>query len=209
MKHPELNQQQGGFSFTEMMVSMAASAVLLGGLFLSSAALQKSFRAADDYFSTHMQQIRIVDYLDRDVKRALTATVSVNAQSVSVTVPNYLIQAGDPEALVNPALVGLPRTPTISRTASGYQVNYGTSTSTVSYAVNGASIVRVENGAVTTIAASTDQLIPTSTNVLLANTQYTQTSVTFLPIFKTGDTTLARSGTTVCATSYLRNKRRA
>ncbi len=208
MKHPALNQRSG-FTLVETMVSVAAATVLLAATFTGSIALQKSFRAADDYFATHMQQIRIVDYLDRDVKRALSASVSVDAQSVTVTLPNYIIQAGDSEALVDPSLIGTPRTPTVTRTSSGPQVNYAATTSTVTYSVTGLSIVRIENGAVTTIASSTDRLLPQSTDVELANTEYTTTTVTFLPIFTSGNATVSRSGTTVCATSYLRNRRRA
>src|SRR2546421_565133 len=152
------------FSLTEIMVTLAISSVALGAILTSSASLQKSFNAIDSYFGTHMQQIRIVDYLSRDVKRGLIVTTSADLQTVTVTVPNYIIQAGDPEAVANPALVGTPRTPTISYTPSGPQVNYGATTSTVVYSINGTSILRTENGTVTTIASSTDQLVPQTTD---------------------------------------------
>jgi hypothetical protein len=142
------------------------------------------------------------------VKRGLIVTTSSDLQSVTVTVPNYIIQAGDPEALANPSLIGTPRTPTIAYSRSGNQVNYGASTTSIVYSINGQSILRTENNVVTMIASSTDQLVPQTTNIELANTEYTNTSVTFLPIFTTGNTVAERSGTNVCATSYLRNKRR-
>jgi uncharacterized cupin superfamily protein len=155
-----------------------------------------------------MQQIRIVDYLSRDVKRGLAVTTSADLQTVTITIPNYLIQAGDPEALANPALVGSPRTPTMTYTPSGWQVNYGATTSTVVYSINGVSILRTENGSVTTIASSTDQLVPKTTDVELANTEYAKTSITFQPIFTSGGADAERTGTTVYSTAYLRNKRR-
>jgi hypothetical protein len=74
--------------------------------------------------------------------------------------------------------------------------------------VNGASIVRVENGVLTTIASSTDQLVPQTTDVELVNTEYTTSSVTFMPIFTSNGSPAERTGTTICATAYLRNKRR-
>jgi len=129
-------------------------------------------------------------------------------QTVTVTVPNYIIQASDPEAVANPDLVGTPRTPTVSYTPSGWQVNYGNTTSTVVYSISGASILRTENGAVTTIASSTDQLVPQTTDVELANTEYAKTSITFQPIFTSGGDVAERSGTTVYSTAYLRNRRR-
>ena len=196
------------FTLTEMMIAMSVSGVVLGTTLTSSTSLQKSFNAIDSYFGTHMQQIRIVDYLSRDVKRGLIVTTSADLQTVTITVPNYIIQAGDPEAIVNPSLVGTPRTPTMAYTPSGWQVNYGTATSTVVYSISGMSILRTENGTVTTIASSTDQLVPQTTDVELANTEYAKTSITFQPIFTSGGIPISRSGTTVYSTAYLRNKRR-
>jgi hypothetical protein len=196
------------FTLPEMMLALATSSVVLGATFTSSGSLNKSFNAIDKYFGTHMQQVRIVDYLSRDVKRGLIVTTSVDLQTVSITVPNYVIQAGDPEALVNPALIGTPRSPTMAYTPSGWQVNYGATTSSVVYSISGLSILRTENGVVTTIASSTDQLVPQTTDVELANTEFTKTSITFQPIFTSGGSVATRSGTTVFSTAYLRNKRR-
>ena len=100
------------------------------------------------------------------------------------------------------------RSPTISTTTSGVQVNYGTATSTVVYSINGASILRTEDGVVTTIASSTDQLVPTTIDTDLANTEKTTMAVTFQPIFTSGNVADERTGTTVFSLAYLRNKRR-
>jgi prepilin-type N-terminal cleavage/methylation domain-containing protein len=197
-----------GFSLIEMMVTIAISSVALGAVLTSSISLQKSFNAIDAYFGTHMQQIRIVDYLSRDVKRGLVVTTSADLQTVTVTVPNYLIQAGDPEAVANPDLVGTPRTPTVAYTPSGPQVNYGATTSTVVYSINAMSILRTEDGNVTTIASSTNQLVPKTTDVELANTECAKTTITFQPIFTSGGSVAAQTGTTIYSTAYLRNKRR-
>lgn len=197
-----------GFTLSETMVGLALSSIVLAAAVTTGVTLQRSFSAVDNYFATHMQQIRIIDYLSRDVKRGLVVTTSVDRQSVTVTVPNYLIQAGDPEAQGHASLVGTPRTPTIAYTSSGPQVNYSPSTSTVVYSISNMSILRTENGVVTTIAASTDQLVPLSTDVELANTEYANTSVTFKPIFTIAANSAEQSGTSVYATAYLRNKRR-
>jgi hypothetical protein len=81
----------------------------------------------------------------------------------------------------------------------------------VVYSVNNQAIRRKENGALTSIAASTDNLIPTTGDVELLNTEFTQSTVTFLPEFARGDQTFLdneRAGTTVFSLSYLRNRRR-
>ena len=202
------SQKIAGFTFGETLISLSLSSIILAAAITSGVGLQKSFNAIDNYFATHMQQIRIIDYLARDVKRGLIVTTSVDLQTVTVTLPNYIIQSGDAEAIANPSLVGTPRTPTIAYTSSGLQVNYSAATSTVAYSVSGTSILRTENGVVTTIASSTDQLVPKTTDVDLTNTEYTKSSVTFMPIFTSAGTAAARSGTTVCTTAYLRNRRR-
>jgi prepilin-type N-terminal cleavage/methylation domain-containing protein len=204
----KLSLKHLAFTLPEMSVALAAASVVLGATLTSSTSLQKSFNAVDSYFATHMQQIRIVDYLSRDVKRGLIVTTSADKQTVTITMPNYIIQPGDPEAVANPALVGTPRTPTMAYTPSGWQVNYGVGTTTVVYSINGTSILRTENGTVTTIASSTDQLVPKTTDIELANTEYTKTSVTFQPIFTSSGVDASRTGTTVFSTAYLRNKRR-
>jgi type II secretory pathway pseudopilin PulG len=203
-----ISRKHFAFTLPEITLALAVSGVVFGAILTSSTSLQKSFNAIDNYFGTHMQQIRIVDYLSRDVKRGLIVTTSADLQTVTVTIPNYIIQAGDPEAVVNPALIGTARTPTMAYTPSGWQVNYGNTTSTVVYSISGLSILRSENGTVTTIASSTDQLVPLTTDVELANTEFAKTSITFQPIFTSGGAAASRSGTTVYSTAYLRNKRR-
>jgi len=197
-----------GFTLSELLVSVSISSIVLAAAVASSISLQKSFSAVDNYFATHMQQVRIVDYLSRDVNRGLSVITSVDLQTLTVDVPNYIIQAGDSEALANPSLIGTPRTPTVAYTSSGLQINYGASTSTVVYSLSNSSILRTENGAVTTIASSTDQLIPQTTDVELANTEYTSTAVTFMPTFTMAGSPAARAGTSLYGTAYLRNKRR-
>jgi hypothetical protein len=204
----KISRKHFALTLPEITLALAVSGIVFGAILTSSTSLQKSFNAIDNYFGTHMQQIRIVDYLSRDVKRGLIVTTSADLQTVTVTIPNYIIQASDPEAVVNPALVGTPRTPTMAYTPSGWQVNYGNTTSTVVYSISGLSILRTENGTVTTIASSTDQLVPLTTDVELANTEYAKTSITFQPIFTSGGAAASRSGTTVYSTAYLRNKRR-
>ena len=199
---------RAGFTLTELMIATGTGGAVLAAIMASSIALQKTLNAIDNYFATQMQQIRIIDYLNRDVKRGLAVTTSVDLQSVTISMPSYIIQAGDPEANADPSLIGTPRTPTISNTSSGPQVNYGSSNSTVVYSVSGLSILRTENGRVTMVASSTDQLVPQTTDVELANTEYARITVTFMPIFTSGTLATERTGTTIFSTAYLRNKRR-
>jgi len=192
------------FTLIEMMVAMATASAILGVTVTSSIALQRSFNSTDNYLATETQQIRIVDFLARDVRRGLSVISSVDEQTVQVQIPKYIIQAGDPEAILDPSLIGTPRSPSRAIVSRDYNINYGaTAPSFVEYKVNGASIERWEDGVRTTIASSTDNLLPQTLDTELANTEYTSTSITFKPI-----SVADRSGTIVYATAYLRNRRR-
>ena len=270
------------FTLTEMSVAVAIGGFMLAAVLITSVSLQKSFNAVDNYFATHMQQIRIVDYISRDAKRSYVVTATTSPQSVTCTIPNYIIATGDKDA-GGTQWVGKRRSPTVSSNANGYTVSYGSRTvndaattsgaatltstsgtfiaadvglsvtgsgipagttisaytnattvtlsknatasgtgatitfgtaSAVVYTISGQSILRTENGVLTTIASSTDNLLPTFTDVqlALANTEYLNTTITFLPIFATNlnstQQTTERAGTTLYSTAYLRNKRR-
>ncbi len=98
------------FTLIEMMIAIATASAIVGVTVTSSIALQRSFNAVDNYFATHMQQIRIVDYIARDVRRGLSVTSSFDQQTVTITIPKYIIQAGDSDA--NASNIGTPRSPT-------------------------------------------------------------------------------------------------
>jgi prepilin-type N-terminal cleavage/methylation domain-containing protein len=216
------------FTLIEMMVAIAIASAILGVTLTSSIALQKSFNSTDNYLATHMQQIRIVDFLARDVRRGLSVISSVDQQTVVVQIPKYIIQAGDSDAnalqewkaagkvWIKASNIGTPRSPTQAIVNRDYNINYvpptgfpsGAMTSSVKYTVNGSSIERWEDFGTgilvkTTIASSTDNLIPLTLDTELANTEYTTTSITFKPI-----SVADRSGTIVYSTAYLRNRRR-
>jgi hypothetical protein len=338
-----------------MLVCVSVSGLLFAGIFSGSIALNRSYAASNDYFSTHMQQIRIMDYLARDVKRSFSVTTSSDLKTVTCIMPNYVVQTGDPEA-ADATTIGTRRTPVVvgsinkavvdygargtrtladgvttnaspiltsataafttadignpvtgtniqaATTISGYTsatsvtlsknatasvsalvfkiygdgnrtvtdsvttigsptltsatayftaadigkpvvgtaINAGTTIQAVAsstsatmssnanasapamyltiggtvvvYTVNGNSITRTENGVLTTIASSTDQLVPQTTDWQQSNTEYTTSTVTFEPIFKTNgdlnEKARQRAGTMVYSTAYLRNKRR-
>ena len=194
------------FTLSEMMIAIAIASLILGVTVTSSIALQRSFNSVDNYMATHMQQIRIVDFLARDVRRGLSVTSSIDKQMVDIKIPKYIIQAGDLDA--TGSTIGTPRPPTRAIASGELNINYGTTTNSVRYEVNGASILRKELKAdgtwsVTTIASSTDNLIPQTLDTELANTEYATTAITFKP-----RSVADKSGTIVYSTAYLRNRRR-
>jgi hypothetical protein len=193
------------FTLVEMLIAMGISVAIIAVTLTSSVALQKSLYSVDNYFATHMQQIRIVDYLARDVRRGLSVVTSVDKHTVTVNIPRYIIQAGDADA--TGSNIGTPRVPSLAVANGDFNINYlPTSTSSpsvVTYTISGSTILRTEDNVITTIASSTDNLIPETVDVELANTEYTTTAITFQPI-----SVADRNGTVVYSTAYLRNRRR-
>ncbi|PYK45742.1 MAG: hypothetical protein DME53_04630, partial [Verrucomicrobia bacterium] len=241
-----------------------------------------SFTAVDNYFASHVQQVRIMDYLSRDVKRSYIVTTSTDLQTVTCIIPNYLVDNGSNQPtratptlslvgnkvvanyqantvnnvtitqgstnLTCPGLAlvsshftnsnvgqsvvgtGIPAGTTIRSVsncisgscsqatmsnAAGTTNNSATVTigalTNVVYSVVNQAIQRRENGGLTNIAASADNLIPVTSDVELLNTEFTQSTVSFLPQFARGDQTFfanERSGTTIFSLTYLRNRRR-
>src|SRR5947208_3809679 len=100
-----------GFTVTELLVAVAAGAVVLAAVTVASVALQKSFSAADKFLGTQMQQIRIVDYLSRDVRRSYIVTASSDLKTITCIIPNYL--NGNARS-----------TPTVRTTKNGTVVSY-------------------------------------------------------------------------------------
>jgi len=194
------------FTLAEILIAMAISVALIGVTLTASIALQKSFYSIDNYFGTHMQQIRIVDYLARDVKRGLSVVTAADKRTVTVNLPRYIIQAGDADA--TGSNIGTPRAPSLAIVNRDYSINYlpssASSPSVVVYSISGSSILRTEDNVITTIASSTDSLIPETVDTELANTEYTTTAITFQPL-----SVADRNGTVVYSTAYLRNRRRA
>ena len=255
-----------GFTLVELMVSISIGLLLLAATVTASVGLQKSFSAADHFFSTHIQQIRIIDYLCRDVKRSIITQTSTDQQTVTCTIPNLLngsirrtpVVVSTPNgqrvdygrlatgattkdsAIFTSALAnftsadvgsiiagyGIPESPTptsIVAVSSGTTVTLSSpATATEPNVQVSISPVTTENGTVTTIASSTDQLVSKGTDVTddLRNTEYLDANVTFLTTFTfnppnpgpsaTPDPVLQmkRNGTAIFGRAYLRNKRR-
>jgi len=280
MKSAHIGRQ--GFTLIEMLLALSVGSLMLAAIVAASVCLQKSFVAVDDFFTSHLQQVRIIDYLSRDVKRAYIVTSSTNPQTVTCVLPNYLIDNGSNQptratptlSLVGNKIVANYQATTVNNvtltqnsaniTCSGLSLTSshfsstsvgqsvigtgipaGTTIQTVSgclsgncsqatmsnpayvsntsatvtigaltnvvYSVVNQAIRRRENGAITNTAASADDLIPATSDIELVNTEFTQSTVTFLPIFAKGHPGFyndERAGTMVFSLSYLRNRRR-
>jgi prepilin-type N-terminal cleavage/methylation domain-containing protein len=280
MKPARLYDQ--GFTLIELMFAVSVGALMMAALVAAAVCLHRSFTAVDNYFAAHVQQVRIMDYLNRDVKRSYIVTTSADLQTVTCTIPKYLVDNGSNQptratptlslvgnkvvanyqantvnnvtitqgspTLTCPGLAlvsshftnsnvgqsvvgtGIPAGTTVRSVsncilgsctqatmsnAAGITNNSATVTigalTNVVYSVVNQAIQRRENGGLTNIAASADNLIPVTSDIALLNTEFTQSTVSFLPQFARGDQTFfanERAGTIIFSLTYLRNRRR-
>jgi hypothetical protein len=187
-----------GFTLGEMLVCAGIAASVLGAIFAASVSLNRSYAAANDYFSTHMQQIRIIDYLSRDVKRSFSVSTSPDLKTVTCIIPNYVVQTGDPEAVSDATTIGTRRTPVIVGTINKAVVDYGsrgTRTVTDGVTTNGSAVFT------SATAAFTNQDVGnpiTGTNIQAATTIVSRSSATSVTLSKTA----TASGTNITFKVY-------
>ncbi len=60
----------------EMTVCVAMSVIILGALFFSAVAIQRSISAGEIFASSYSDERRIIDYLGRDLRRSLTISAT-------------------------------------------------------------------------------------------------------------------------------------
>jgi prepilin-type N-terminal cleavage/methylation domain-containing protein len=114
-----------GFTLVEMLLAVSVSALMMAATIAASVCLQKSFASVDDYFASHLQQVRIIDYLSRDVKRSYIVTTSNcdatgSCKTISCTIPNYLVDHGSNQPT--------RAAPTLSMVGNKIVANYQAST---------------------------------------------------------------------------------
>src|SRR6476659_9476086 len=90
------------FTLVEMLVAAAIASMALLALVTGSIACQKVFSATDYALKSSVDQLRILDYIERDARQALTVNVTNSGQTLTLTVPNYIDSS-----------TGQPRLPTI------------------------------------------------------------------------------------------------
>jgi Tfp pilus assembly protein PilW len=180
-----------GFTLLEMLMSMGCGSLILATVVTAGVALQRSFAAVEGYSMSEGDQLRVLDYIAMDCRRALSATVSGIPPILTLTVPAYYDSNGNAV------------TPTFNST---WGIQYGTgSTVTITYYQIGNNFVRsVTVGSTTTTAA-----IATNVSTFAVTPQdLTSTvscSITFSPRFTYLPGPGPVAGTTVFCNTFLRN----
>ncbi len=64
------------FTLAEMMISMGVSVLVIGALLVGSATLQKTLHSSETYASSYSDQRRLIDFLARDLRRAIEVSAT-------------------------------------------------------------------------------------------------------------------------------------
>ena len=125
-----------GFTLVEMLVSVSCGGLILAAVFAAGVSLQKSYAAMESYSMAEANQLRVLDYIAMDCRRANSATVNtatvngVSEPQLVITVPPFYSSSTSSSATGN--------SPTIS---SG-SASYGTDVVTITYEQQGTSFTR-------------------------------------------------------------------
>ena len=182
---------RAGFTLTELLIGMAIGSVTLAGVSVASLSLQRSFTAADYQMTAQNDQLRVLDYLSRDLRMASVVTVLNGGTKVTLTLPP-----------ATPALLNLNLGPLLSSlgvTGGGASPAASPSTSTVSYYLEGGQLLRDTNNVQTVIADTVDDLEFTRAG------SFVTTSILFTPRFLLTATDGAQASTRASNCVYLRN----
>lgn len=186
-----------GVTLADLLVGTAVSGVIAAGMLTTISAIQRSSSASNHHTQSQIQQARLVDYIARDLRRALSVTVDqyAGAERLKLKVPDYY-DASDPSNLV-------PREPVIDQGG----VRYGAEGSGVeiTYFKNATTVYRSVNGRSTPLATDLDKFQIDFTD---DGKQAVTVAISFVPRFQFNDEgETGRQNTTAYATTLLRNKR--
>src|SRR6478752_2776054 len=86
------------YTIPDILVGASVCAVLAGGMFTTISALRKTARASDHHAQSQIQQARLVDYISRDLRRALKVSVDTyeGSERLNLTIPDYYDPSGGP-----------------------------------------------------------------------------------------------------------------
>lgn len=171
----------------EVMLATGIVSLIFSGFLAGSIMLQQQFAASTAFAQAQTEQVRVMDYIDMDLRRATAVTLANGATPLTVTLPDYYQTVNGKKT---------PRVPA----KSGTRVQYnGAATTAVSYSLQGNNLIRTAGGVGTTIA-TTVQSFPTP--VLSSDRRSVTVSLTFSYKMK-------RSGTaqtvTLTSKNLLRN----
>lgn len=156
MASPSARRRLAAFTLVETLVAMAAGGLFLSGLLAMWNALGSTALNTTAYAQRQNDQMRVLDYLKRDIRRATTVELYDGATLVTGTtafatelrlsIPDYYADSREDDNAIG------TKDPVAPAVTDGV-VEYGTAL-TVRYFAQGGAVVRNEAGAARTVAAA-------------------------------------------------------
>ena len=187
MKHASSHGSRG-FTLLEVLIASSIFSIMTAALFALSTSLQKTFRACTTQLRCQAEQLRILDHMALDLRRAVS--VEAEPTRMVVKIPDYYNASGRPN---DPVI-------------RNGRVEYGASAApvAVSYYKMGTAIYRESGGKRQAIGSDVEDF-----NIEISDTGRTvSVSLSFLPRFQfTSSPRGFREGTATHVTTLLRNRR--
>lgn len=186
---------RAAFTLPDLIVSTAITAVLAAGMMVTITTLQKSSAASHHYAESQIRQARILDYVARDLRRALSVAVdsTTGGERITITIPDYYDADRRPR---DPLIVG----GSIAYGSAGAAIP-------VSYYRRAGTFYRNVNGTETALASDVADF---DADFADSGKQTVSVTITFVPRyrFSDGPTNTLREGSAAAVTTLLRNQRK-
>lgn len=187
MNPPNHSLRRGAFTLVEVLIAMSIFSIMTAALFALSSSLQRTFRACTTQLHAQGEQLRILDYIALDLRRAID--VEAEPSRLVVKIPDYYDASGRPN---DPVI-------------RNGRIEYGAPTPvTVSYYKQGPAVFREIGGKREQIGSDVETF-----DLSIADLGHAvNVSLSFLPRFQFSSSPKGyREGTSTHITTLLRNRR--
>ena len=157
-----------GFTLVELMTSLGCGSFILAAVVAAGISLQKSYAAFEGYSNTETDQLRVLDYIAMDCRRATNAsigTVTVSNVAENITENQLVLTLPAYYSAVDSSAV--PNTPVLGSTGVTYG---GGSTVTIKYYIKYYNASATASGNIAyfvreVVTSTTDNITPIAKNV--------------------------------------------
>ena len=160
------SRRRAAFTLVELLIGLAVFGLFMTGLLTTWLVLTSSGVNTTAYAARQNDQMRVFDYLKRDIRRATLAEIYNGGTLVTdtttfgtelrLTIPDYYSDTREEDDVYGPKA-------TVPPTVTAGAVSYGTNL-IVRYYASGGAVIRDESGTLRTVASSAGAFAPSFKN---------------------------------------------
>lgn len=204
MRTSQLRASRSAFTLIETIFGISILSIATAAIYIGSLSLQRSFRAAKHYSTTHAAQLRVLDYVSLDLRRAYA--VKQGDKEITMLIPDYYDRANPshPKARYPKVVNGR----VVYGNTNGIKVRYYITTRIDASNRKINDLFREENGVSKLLVSGIEEFEPAYADDD-PRRQIVKTAITFPPIFRAFATTdaVTKNATATHAATMVRNKR--